>query len=99
MRSSLRALASDLEHPSRIGKAGWGQTLSISVGMLNETVHTQQEQLQQLTDPVQSLVGCLSQGPGHKSWHWKYPRSEAHAVLNHQSRVHPLSSKDRPDFS
>lgn len=65
MLSSLRVLASNLENPSRIGKAGWVLTLSISVGMLNETVQTQQEQLQQLTDPVPG-PGRLSQ-PGTRA--------------------------------
>lgn len=65
MLSSLRVLASNLENSSRIGKAGWVLTLSISVGMLNETVQTQQEQLHGLTDPVPG-PGRLSQ-PGPRA--------------------------------
>ena len=65
MLSSLRVLASNLENSSRIGKAGWVLTLSISVGMLNETVQTQQEQLHELTDPVPG-PGRLSQ-PGTRA--------------------------------
>lgn len=69
MLSSLRVLASNLENSSRIGKAGWVLTLSISVGMLNETVQTQQEQLHGLIDPVP--------GPGRLS----KPGTRAHELV------------------